>query len=81
MTMAAKDKRPAQRAPHDAPLDFCFRLARAQSEGPLSAHGISFGDFQALYHLSHAPEGRLRRVDLAERLGLTLYPRPMTCPL
>lgn len=60
-----------------APLGFCLRLARAQAEvvrrldGPLGAHGIGFGDFQVLYHLSHAPEGRLRRVDLAERLGLT----------
>ncbi len=60
-----------------APLGFCLRLARAQAEmvrrldGPLSVHGISFGDFQVLYHLSQAPEGRLRRVDLAERLGLT----------
>jgi DNA-binding MarR family transcriptional regulator len=36
-----------------------------------SHHGISFGDFQVLDHLSRAPGGRLRRVDLAERLGLT----------
>ncbi len=72
-----KTAHPAQPASNDAPLGFCLRLARAQAEvvrrldGPLSAHGISFGDFQVLYHLSQAPEGRLRRVDLAERLGLT----------
>ena len=34
-------------------------------------HGISFSDFIALLHLSRAPEGKLRRVDLAEQLGLT----------
>ena len=36
-----------------------------------SLHGLSFGDFTILYHLSRAPANRLRRVDLAERLGLT----------
>ncbi len=71
-----KDKQKQRTALHSS-LDFCLRLARAQAEaarrfdGPLSAHGISFGDFQLLFHLSRAPEGRLRRVDLAERLGLT----------
>jgi DNA-binding MarR family transcriptional regulator len=58
--------------------DFCLRLARANavlvrrfdiSLG--SQHGISFGDFQLLNHLARAPGGRLRRVDLAERVGLT----------
>lgn len=34
-------------------------------------HGISFGDFQLLHNLSRAPGARLRRVDLAERMGLT----------
>ncbi len=33
--------------------------------------GISFGDYQVLNHLARAEGGRLRRVDLAERLGLT----------
>jgi DNA-binding MarR family transcriptional regulator len=61
-----------------APTDFCLRLARAHAvlmrrfDSALgSHHGISFGDFQVLDHLSRAPGGRLRRVDLAERLGLT----------
>ena len=36
-----------------------------------SHHGISFGDFQLLNHLRSAPGARLRRVDLAEKLGLT----------
>ena len=58
--------------------DFCLRLARAHAvllrrfDSALgNHHGISFGDFQVLNHLSRAPGGRLRRVDLAERLGLT----------
>lgn len=58
--------------------EFCLRLARAYAvlirrfDSALgSHHGISFGDFQLLDHLSRAPGGRLRRVDLADRLGLT----------
>lgn len=69
---------PTQDLDNPAPLDFCLRLARAHAQmlrrldnrlGTL--HGIGFGDFQLLYHLDRAPAGRLRRVDLAERLGLT----------
>ncbi len=70
--------RQRQRPGTGASLDFLLRLARAQAEavrrldGTLgSVHGISFGDLQLLFHLSHAPDGRLRRVDLAERVGLT----------
>ena len=58
--------------------DFCLRLARAHAvlmrrfDNALgNHHGISFGDFQLLNHLANAPGGRLRRVDLAERVGLT----------
>lgn len=58
--------------------DFCLRLARATAvlqrrfDNALgNHHGISFGDFQLLGHLAGAPGGRLRRVDLAERVGLT----------
>ena len=58
--------------------DFCLRLARAHAalvrrfDNALgNHHGISFGDYQLLEHLARAPGGRLRRVDLAERVGLT----------
>lgn len=58
--------------------DFCLRLARAYAvllrrfDTALgSHHGISFSDFQLLNHLARAPGGRLRRVDLADRVGLT----------
>jgi DNA-binding MarR family transcriptional regulator len=36
-----------------------------------SHHGISFSDFQLLNHLRAAPGARLRRVDLADKLGVT----------
>lgn len=58
--------------------DFCLRLARANAflvrrlDNALgSQHGISFSDYQVLYHLSRAPGQRLRRIDLAERLALS----------
>jgi DNA-binding MarR family transcriptional regulator len=34
-------------------------------------HGLTINDFEALLHLARAEEGRMRRVDLAERLILT----------
>lgn len=57
---------------------FCLRLARAHATFVRrfdialgNHHGISFGDFQVLHHLARAEGGRLRRVDLADRLGLS----------
>lgn len=59
-------------------MDFCLRLARANAvlirrfDNALgSYHGISFADFQILNHLQEAPDGKLRRIDLAERVGLS----------
>ena len=59
-------------------MDFCLRLARANAllvrrfDSMLGTyHGISFADFQILDHLRQAPDGKLRRVDLAERVGLS----------
>lgn len=59
-------------------LDFCLRLARAHGalvrgfDGRLGTmHGLSFGDFAMLLELSRAPGGKLRRIDLADQLGLT----------
>lgn len=69
---------PQQTLDADGALDFCLRLARAQAvlvrrlDNTLgNLHGISFSDFQLLYHLNRAPGARLRRVDVAERLALT----------
>jgi DNA-binding MarR family transcriptional regulator len=59
-------------------LDFCLSLAKAHAalvrrfDGRLGTlHGVSFSDFILLLQLSRAPGERLRRVDLAEKLGLT----------
>ncbi len=61
-----------------ASLEFCLRLTRAYAtltrrlDNALSnLHGLSFSDFMILYYLERAPESRLRRIDLAERLGVT----------
>lgn len=34
-------------------------------------HGVSLGDFALLRELNGMPDGRMRRVDLAQRLGVT----------
>lgn len=34
-------------------------------------HGLTISDYECLLHLSQAPDGALRRVDLAERVVLT----------
>ncbi|HEX5344878.1 MAG TPA: MarR family transcriptional regulator [Duganella sp.] len=67
-----------QNTPISASLEFTLRLARAQAtlvrrlDQVLGGyHGISFNDFMLLHYLNRAPGGRLRRVDLAERLALT----------
>ncbi|MER7760556.1 MarR family transcriptional regulator [Streptomyces sp. NPDC097619] len=59
-------------------LDAVLRLARAQMalvkrfDSALGGlHGVSLSDFTALLRLGEAPGGRMRRVDLAEALGLT----------
>lgn len=59
-------------------LDASLRLMRAQTalmkrfDASLGGlHGVSLADFTALLRLGQAPGGRMRRVDLAEALGLT----------
>ncbi|MEV6116898.1 MarR family transcriptional regulator [Streptomyces sp. NPDC052109] len=59
-------------------LDAALRLVRAQAalvrrfDARLSGlHGVSLADFTLLLRLWQAPGGRMRRVDLAEALGLT----------
>lgn len=61
-----------------ASVEFCLALVRAAAtvsrrfDGRLgSLHGISFADFAILLQLRRAPQMRLRRVDLADQLGLT----------
>jgi DNA-binding MarR family transcriptional regulator len=55
-------------------LGICKTVALWQNraEAELGAiHGIGLSDFAAMHHLAEAPTGRLRRVDLAQRLALT----------
>ncbi|MFJ3641129.1 MarR family winged helix-turn-helix transcriptional regulator [Streptomyces sp. NPDC090108] len=59
-------------------LDASLRLIRAQAalarrfDARLSGlHGVSLADFTLLLRLGQAPGGRMRRVDLAEAVGLT----------
>ncbi|MYW45281.1 MarR family transcriptional regulator [Streptomyces sp. SID486] len=59
-------------------LDTALRLVRAQTalvrrfDARLGGlHGVSLADFTLLLRLGQAPGGRMRRVDLAEALGLT----------
>ena len=37
----------------------------------LNLHGITLTDFIILFHLSSSPDEKLRRIDLAEKVGLT----------
>jgi DNA-binding MarR family transcriptional regulator len=60
------------------PLRVSLSLQRASAalsrhyDGKLGTlHGLSFGDFAVLLRLAAAPDGQLRRVDLAEQMGLT----------
>ncbi len=58
-------------------LKLILHLAKAQAvitrklDGQLSMHGLGFNDFIILYHLNEAPNGKLRRIDLAGKLGVT----------
>jgi DNA-binding MarR family transcriptional regulator len=55
-------------------LGICRTVALWQNraDAELGAiHGIGLSDFAAMHHLVEAPGGRLRRVDLAQRLALT----------
>jgi DNA-binding MarR family transcriptional regulator len=53
-----------------------FLRAHAAITRELSAqlqreHGLTLNDYEVLLHLSHADDGRMRRVDLAEQVVLT----------
>ncbi len=42
-----------------------------QIAGPLSFHGISFTEYLVLRQLHAAPERKMRRIDLAQQVGLS----------
>ena len=46
-------------------------ITRRLNADLLAEHGLTLNDYEVLLHLAHAPESRLRRVDLVERLVLT----------
>jgi DNA-binding MarR family transcriptional regulator len=46
-------------------------LRRALNAGLDHEHGLAISEFEALLQLSHARDGAMRRVDLAEALGLS----------
>jgi DNA-binding MarR family transcriptional regulator len=46
-------------------------VTRSMSAQLVADHGLTINDYEALLHLSRADDGRMRRVDLAERLILT----------
>ncbi|MBP7133753.1 winged helix-turn-helix transcriptional regulator [Patescibacteria group bacterium] len=58
-------------------LAFFLHLAKAKTvlarrfDNRLSFHGVGFTEFMILLFLSQSPEEKLRRVDLAEQVGLT----------
>ena len=61
---------------NDPSLRLLMNIAKVQSLlsrrfDSLSAHGISFNDFMILYLLNQVPGGKMRRTDLADKIGLT----------
>jgi DNA-binding MarR family transcriptional regulator len=78
VAMATKTNHSGTKVASVPALELSIRLSRAYSavmrrlDNALAGlHGLSFGDFLVLYHLERAAGGRLRRIDLAERLGMT----------
>ena len=64
--------------PQSIELDAFARLARAHTvlrreleAEVLRPRGLTINDFEALLHIARADEGRLRRIDLVEKLMLT----------
>ena len=54
-------------------LKFLMQMSKAESliSRKLSGQGLGFGDLAVLCAINQAPEGKIRRVDLAEQVGLT----------
>ena len=56
-------------------LDFLMRVEKlasmARKRFDAGLNGLGWSDYLILHHLTNAPEQKLRRVDLAERVGVT----------
>ncbi len=56
---------------------FCLNFSVAHTniskklDNQLSIHGINFSEFMILFHLDQAMEKKMRRIDLAEKIGLS----------
>lgn len=73
-----RDKQEKSAEENISDLSFFLRLTTIQAtvtrrlDNALSnVHGISFVEYMVLHHLHHAAGDRLRRGELAERIGLT----------
>src|SRR5579872_3216994 len=54
-------------------LIFLMQLSKTATivSRKLGGQGLGFGDLAVLYAISQAPQGKIRRTDLAEAVGLT----------
>lgn len=54
-------------------LKFLMLLAKTEAiiARKFSGQGLGFADLSVLYAISQAPDGKIRRIDLAESVGLT----------
>lgn len=56
-------------------IKFCFEIAKFQTELSRTFDarlgGIGFNELVILYHLSQSDDQKIRRIDLAEKIGLT----------
>ena len=58
-------------------MDFVMTLSALQSkvqkrvESQLNTHGLSFTELMVMYNLSTAPSNTMRRIELAENVGLS----------
>ncbi len=50
-----------------------MRLTKAlkKIDRHLSVHGIAFSEFMVMYHISLAPQQTIRRIDLAQEVGMS----------
>jgi DNA-binding MarR family transcriptional regulator len=52
-------------------IEFARLSAIGARQFPTGLEGLGFSEFVILYHLSQAPGVQMRRIDLADKLGLT----------
>lgn len=61
--------------PISLPLRFFLNMAKIQAvltrRFDAGLGGLGFSDFMILFHLSQAPDEKMRRIDLADKIGLT----------